>query len=153
MAATATTIQDRAREASEWFETATRESGDEFLRLRDGRPEWVQDLVFAAHGAGEFMPDDYRYRYTFEALEAIAESDDPEDGAHEFADEAVDVYTGARLGWLASNLRRPSYCDTARDEFGEQLGHSDIVGIIGMGQYVEALEVYGEVLRALDDYS
>jgi hypothetical protein len=142
------TIQDRAREAARWFETATRESGDEFLRLRDGRPEWVQDLVFAAHGAGEFMPDDYRYRLTREALEWIAdEESDPSDTASEFADQAVDVYTGARLQWLASNLLRPGYCDYAREEFGAE---GDIVALIGMGQFMEASEVYHEVLSALE---
>jgi hypothetical protein len=146
-----TSTQDRAREAAEWFEVAERVEGDEdsrYIRTKDGCPEWVTQLVYSAHG--DFLPDDWRYNVIQDALEAIAESDDPEDAAGEFADSAVDVYTHARLKWLASNLNRAAYCDEAAQEFGAE-GSPDIISMIGLGQYYEASEVYGLVLRALED--
>jgi len=145
-----TTIQEKAQEAAQWFESASRENGDSFIRTKDGTPEWVTELIHAAHhGFTDFLPDDYRYQWTFEALEFIAESDDPEDGQSEFADNAVSVYTPARLQWLASNLQRPGYCDEAANEFGYD-GKEGIVGLIGIGQYAEASEVYGLALQALE---
>ena len=143
------TIQDLAREASEWFETRQRDNGDTFFTLKDGRPDWVQDLVHAAHGE-DFLPDDYRYRWTYGALEFIADADgDPLDDVGEFADLAVDTYTSERFAWLASNLQRAGYVDEAVEELGRPDG--GIVEMIGLGQYAEASEVYGLVCRALDE--
>lgn len=143
-------IRARAAIAAAWFETAERAGGDEFYRLRDGRPEWVQCLVWRAHGDGELMPDDFRYATTHAALEFLAESDDdPRDRSHEFADQTVDVYTFDRLAWLASNLRRPGYCDDAVAEFGPP-DPDGIVERAALGQYAEACEVFELVLDALE---
>ena len=142
----ATTISERAREASECFETSTRPDGARFARIRDNSPEWVTELVHSAHG--DMLPDDWRYSAIRSALEFIAESDNPEDGASEWADSEVDVYSGARLEWLGSHLSRPGYCDEGRDEFSSE--NLDIVEQIGLGQFMEASEVYGLVLQALE---
>lgn len=145
-----TSIQDKAREAAEWFESAERVEGDEpsrYVRTKDGCPEWVTELVYAAHG--DFLPDDWRYSIIQDALEMIADSDDPEDAAGEFADGAVDAYTSDRLAWLSSNLNRAGYCDDAAREFGAR-EEPDIIAAIGLGQYYEANEVYFLVLQALD---
>ena len=141
----ATTISEKAREAVGCFETATRDDGTTFDRIRDGSPEWVTDLARAAHG--DMLPDDWRYATIRSALEFIAEADDPEDGAGEWTDSEVDVYSGARLTWLSSHLSRPGYCDQARDEMGVE--GLDIIEQAGLGQYMEASEVYGLVLEAL----
>jgi len=144
---TMTNIQDKATEALTWFESARRDENDPesaFTRTKDGAPEWVTDLVRDAHG--EFLPDDWRYDKIRDALEFIAESDDPEDSA-EFADQAVDVYTSDRLAWLSSNLRRASYVDDARENLGAT---NSIIDDIGLGQYQEAGEIYGSVLNSLE---
>jgi hypothetical protein len=73
-------LQIRAAEAAAWLEPALRDENDpesSFIRLRDGAPEWVRDLVHAAHG--EFLPDDWRYDKIQEALLFIAENEDAED--------------------------------------------------------------------------
>ena len=120
MPETETTIQTLAAEAGACFETATRSrvvggSGeleeDRYVRVKDGSPEWVTELVHAAHD--DMLPDDWRYEKIADALEYIAEVDDPDDSG-EFADQAVDIYTGARLAWLASHLSRPGYLRRCR---------------------------------------
>lgn len=142
-----TTVQDVAREAASWFEVAKR-GDDDFTRCKDGRPEWVSDLVYAAHDS--MFPDDWRYASVSSALEFIAESSDPEDEGGEWADGNVDVYTGARLAWLASNLNRAGYCDEAVEEFSSD-GSAGIVERIGLGQYAESSEIYGSVLSSLQE--
>ena len=156
MAETAT-VQALAGEAYSWFETARRatgdtetgprEEGERYTRCKDGAPEWVTELVHDAHG--DFLPDDWRYDAICSALEFISETDDPEDGASEWADSNVDVYTGARLAWLASNLNRAGYCVDAAGEYGSSA--TDIVAMIGQGQYAESREVFYAVLSALEE--
>lgn len=147
------TMQTLAGEAYGWMETATRgDSGrdeDRYTRIRDGAPQWVTDLVYAAHG-GDFLPDDWRYQSIASALEFMSDVDDLEDSASEWSDANVDVYTGARLLWLASNLQRPSYCDEGVAELGGG-SELDIVERVGLGQYMESSEVYALVLRALEE--
>lgn len=148
---TETTLSTLADEAYNWFETAYRDEArrDEtrYIRLKDGRPEWIHDLVHSAHG--DFGPDDWRYECIRAALNAIDENEGDED-SHDFADSHVDVYTGARLEWLASNLNRMGYCDEAVSE-GLVQADADIAERVGVGQYVEAQEVYGLVLEALQE--
>jgi hypothetical protein len=146
---TTTRVAELAKLAAQCFETAERDNGDTFYRLSDvPMPEWVKELVHAARG-GDLLPDDYRYKWASGACEFIAEYDDLEDGAADFADQSVDVYTSARLAWLASNLQRAGYCDEAFQEYGNK--YEGIISLIGLGQYAEAYEVYGLVLNFLQD--
>jgi hypothetical protein len=149
-----TTLERLAAEAYSYFESFKRETSPDSpqWRLKKERPEWVYDLVYAAHGDGDFMPDDWRYDCIHSALEYLADEDNDPDDAHEFADGQVDVYTGARLHWLASNLQRPGYVDEAVGEFGatdSDSGEFDVAHAIGLGQYQEASEVFGLVVEAL----
>lgn len=140
-------VREIAVEASRWFETATRgDDGATFVRVKDGAPDWVTDLVHEAHG--EMLPDDWRYQLAADAAEAIADgTDDP----GEFADGHVDVYTFDRFAWLSSHLARQGYVDTAAEEFGLPAdGDFSVVDAIGRGQYVEAGEVFGLVLAFLE---
>jgi hypothetical protein len=149
METTETTIHTLAGEAYQAFETATRDDDSSYVRRRDDAPEWVGELVQSAHG--EFFPDDWRYEAIRDACGYIADNEpDEDDGPHEFADSHVDVYTGARLAWLASHLSRPGYVDEARDEglIGPDAGITDAIGV---GQYCELLEVYRLVWEALSD--
>lgn len=148
---TTATIQARAAEALGWFETRRRgctEDGEEYVTLRDERPEWVQELVRTAHG--DILPDDWRYATIREALEMItdADADDRDaldDAAGDFADN-VDVYTSDLLAWVSSGGGRVGYCDEAIDEYGFA---ENLWQILSRGQYVERLEVFELVLTAL----
>lgn len=141
-------LHELASEAYAWFETRTREDGETFDTLKDGAPEWLRDLVYDAHG--DFLPEDWRYTCIRAAVEWIADENDPDESG-EFVDSQVDVYTGARFAWLASNLTRQGYVDDAADEFGPDTVYADgVSGAIGWGQYMEAQEVYSSVVSALE---
>src|SRR5260370_17043414 len=104
-------LAKKADEAYRYFEKATRTSnGAEFWRVKDGAPEWVQELCFAAHDAGDIFPDDWRYHFIVEAL--AAPSEEGED------DTEADIWTSDLCAWLASNLNRGSYVDDAVSEDG-----------------------------------
>jgi hypothetical protein len=146
---TETTIHSLAAEAASWFERRTRDDGETFVCLKDDRPEWVLDLTMSAHG--DFLPEDWRYATIEAALDFIHDTEaDEDDSPHEFADGHVDVYTGSRLAWLSSHLTRPAYVDEAREE-GLIGPDTDIVEAIGVGQYMESLEVYRLVWEALSE--
>lgn len=143
------TLADVAREALGWF-TTTERGEDTIFILRDGRPEWVQDLAYDAHD--DLMPDDWRFACIWAALAHVSDNDiETEDAASdarsEYADGRVDIYTGARTAWLATNLTRLGYCDEGRDEFGSD--GLDIAELIGLGQYYEASRVFDSVLGSL----
>lgn len=145
---TTTIVQDLAGEACACFETATRTDDTEYVRIKNGSPEWVTELAHHAHG--DMLPDDWRYACIMSALECISDVEgahDLGDAPYEWADDQVDAYTGQRLQWLASDLRRPDYCDEATFEMGYTV--AGMVERIGLGQYQEALEVYGLVLDFL----
>lgn len=153
-----TTIHELAQEAAEHFGTSRCRQGNRRARgndeeaitvLKDGAPEWVRDLVREAHD--EMLPDDWRYASIRSALEAIADGEgyDPDEIAGEWADSNVDVYTGSRLEWLASNLNRPAYCDEGADELGGE--GLDTVERIGLGQHIESREIFASIVQSLED--
>jgi len=140
-------VQELATIASKSFTTKQRDEETIVVHQEDAE-QWVKDMCQEAH-AGMF-PDDFRYRFIWEAVEAIADTDecaDLNDVAHEFAD-SVSVYTNELYEWLTSHSARGGYIDEAVAE----MGHGDsITDDIMRGQYQERLEVFGLVLQALQD--
>jgi hypothetical protein len=146
LAAEAYACFEVARRATGDTATGPREDGERYWRCKDGTPDWVRDLVHAAHGG--MSPDDWRYAAIGTALESLADGMDPEEG-HDFADGYVDVYNHERLNWLASHSYRPGYVDDACEQFGTADG-ARIMDRIGLGQYFEACEVFSSVVRSLE---
>lgn len=167
-------ITTAAKEAASFFETARRatgdtatgprEDGEEYVRLKDGAPEWVKELVHDAHKDGSewgMLPDDTRYEMIREAVQWIADSDDDrlEDLMSAFADEGS-VYTGEQIAWLASRLDRYSYVDAWVEEYDYQGsddrqsgggGRPSVMEMIRGGMTQERAEVYDLVLQGLAD--
>lgn len=152
MTADTLTISTLADEAYRSMERRTRNDGTDYYTTTNGAADWVRDMIREAHDG--MMPDDWRYDCIHSALSHISDegaetTDELDDAGHEFADSHVDVYTAGRLKWLASNLNRLAYVDDAVDELGgEGLSTAER---IGLGQYVESLEVFESVRQSLAD--
>jgi hypothetical protein len=135
------TVNELAREALEWFETGTRDNGEEFVKTKEGRPEWLESLIFTAHG--DMMPNDYRYKFIEDALQYISDQDEDEDlGCPEIE---ADTYTSDLTKWLNSRNDRVYY-------LSEALENSDITDgfqLLMMAQSIEREEVYYSVLNSL----
>src|SRR5262245_54715685 len=93
------TIAALAGRAYECFERIQRSEDEVIWKTKDGTPQWVNDLIYEAHGT--MLPDDWRYETIHSALSHISDSDAEDergltDEAHSFCDGNVDSYNGAR---------------------------------------------------------
>lgn len=105
-----------AAEARGHFEYAKRVDGSEYWRRKDGAPDWIEEMSReAGHDGGVLFPDDYRYQFLVDSLDAIGESPD-EDETEEYLPE--EVYTSALTEWLNSAAWRVAYMSDVLEEFG-----------------------------------
>lgn len=116
-------------------------SGDAF----DG---WVNEMCREAHVTGKDLmpPDDHRYAFIVEALDAIAETSS-EIELDDLRLEADDM-TNELFQWLASNLERPYLCDEAATEYGLE-ANVEMLARIQWGQYHEKNEVLASIRSSL----
>lgn len=73
-----------------------------FVTLKDDRPEWLKDAIYAAHHDGGDLPNDWIYAECKAACDAIDDElliDD--NSVHEYADSRVDIYTKVLYRWAA----------------------------------------------------
>jgi len=140
------TVQELAQSYLKHFKRGTRDNGDSYISLDDDAPEQLTDLVREAHG--RMMPDDYKYQFVQDALQAIADSSEGEEH-RAIAELEAEHRNSELLAWLGSNLSRSSYVD---DEAVGQFGHSDggIFGDIQRGMQCELEEVANSVLESLN---
>lgn len=135
-------LADLAKDALTHFHKHRRDNGDE-IWISDDEPKWVKDLLWAAHG--DMLPDDWKYEFTYEALDIIATTSDDNHPNIE-----ADISTHRLLRWLASNGERIDYTDEAWDEYeGNETG---IFAMMTLGQLRERFEVFDIVdgyLRAM----
>lgn len=134
------------------LERKTRDNGESFICLRDGAPEWMKEAIREAHG--DMLPNDWSYRFAAAIVEDIAErlrddcDADFDDMSGEIVDSAIPVYTGERLAWLASNLNRLAFCDTAASD-GLVSESSDMAERIAAGMYLELQDIAGAIWAAI----
>ncbi len=123
--------------------------GAVLLADTDKRPDWFQDMCRAAHG--DMMPDDWRYEFIGDALNAISECDsDDQDEIREFWEQSFDgsyVYTYQQTAWLASRADRYGYCDEAAREYGME--NCETMQRIALGMLYEGREVFESILSSL----
>lgn len=126
-------IRILAGEALSYFEHRTRHDGTKYWALEDDAPEWVKSLVWAAHAKGVLLPEDFRYLFIVEALEAIAENPEEPGSLLE-----PDVYTSKLVKWLDAS---PSYRMVLVNEAVDQFGWSSLFNALQAGQLLEKKEV------------
>jgi hypothetical protein len=141
-----TTIQNLADEMSRAFETAVRPtSGERFRKLKDDVPGWMTTVCRKAHDDGQMLPDDRRYEFIEQSVDALAE--------HEDADEArdslePDFYTSDLTGWLHSLNSRVYYLGEVMQEYGT---FKDGFQLLAAAQIWEKEEVFQQVHDALQE--
>lgn len=141
-----------AADALAYWEPFTRDSAPDetWHKLTDARPDWLYNAVRAAHGtdrdgAPAMLPDDYRYEFSREALQAIADADEGDDTDDLADDLEADIYTADLTAWLSSHGHRPGYCDDAADG----MGNLSTVERMQLGQLAERREVFAVIARAV----
>jgi hypothetical protein len=136
-----------ARDLRSAFEVARREpetADGHYWRVREERESELHGLVYRVHDDGDILPDDYRYAYLAESLDAISEatdSSDASDVANEFANDGVDVYTSALDAWRTSSGNRRAATDEALVECAETIDQATMRAQAG-----ERSEVFAIVL-------
>ena len=117
MSVTSDALRILAGDALSYFEYRRRPEcpvGTGYWALEEGAPAWLRELVWAAHDDGGMLPDDARYLFVIEALEAIA--DNPEEPESVLEPE---TYTSQLFRWLeAAPSYRMGLVDKAVSEFG-----------------------------------
>ena len=146
MTTTKTELQSLAGKVSAMFTKSTRADGHtEYWHLKntENAPEWVRDLCHDAHG--EMLPDDWKYQFIVEALDALSENEDPGEICME-----PDIYTGELTAWVSSHLERVGYVDECIDEFGVIDKDTPLVSFLSYGQQREKEEVLQSVRASLE---
>jgi len=135
-------IRILAGEALAYFEHRERHDGTKYWAVEDGAPEWVRELAFAAHDDGEMLPEDFRYLFIVEALEAIAENpDEPESLLEPVA------YTSQLISWLEAY---PSYRINLVDKAVSEFGWNGLFEALQAGYLLEKEEVLALVREFLE---
>jgi len=140
-----TTVQTLANDALECFETSTRPDGSEFVRVKDGSPDWLHDLCLAAHENGQVLPDDKRYSMIENALSVISNAD--EDINDAIYSEEAPSYTSELTTWLDSAPFRVSFLTDALTEYGDI---KDGFQLLALAWTLEFQEVANSVLAFLE---
>lgn len=135
-------IQNLAEVALHWFERRRRHDGNKYWAVKEGAPYWVKDLVRAAHDKGRLLPEDFRYRFIVEALEAIVENPEEPEILWE-----PDIYLRRLLAWLESGS---SYRIILVDKVVSELGWHGLYEALQAGQLREKEEVLGLVLEFME---
>lgn len=105
----------------------------------------MNDLCRDAHG--RMLPDDFKFEFIHDALQAIADHDETDEARDSLA---PDTWTKSRLDWLASNLSRTEYVNQAVQDFGHPVNF-DVAEVIGQGQLLEMQEVFDSVVNSLEE--
>lgn len=134
-----TDMQDKAREALQYFTQKTRDNGETFITRTVGAPGWVSDMIYAAHDNGDMLPDDWRYQFINDALLVIEEDGDPDE-------IESDIYTADLFEWLGSHSYRQGYCDDAMGG----LDFKHLGDVVAYAQRQEKIEVYYQVYNFLE---
>lgn len=129
----------------------TRDNGDTFIRLADGSPEWMRDVIRVAHADyGTMLPDDYRYSLIQSLADELADTDDADtvDDLRDRLDAHVYIYTVDLTRWLASAVIRVDYVDAVLKEYGPA---ADCFSLLQQAQLHEIESTFDQLVTALEE--
>ena len=128
--------------------TDTRADGTKFKRLVDNHPQWMQDVIRAAHG--DRMPNDQVYRMIARIVSNLAEQDEDSDIdtlREALYDVKPDIYTNDLTGWLHDRTDNIHYLTEALEEFEIIDGFQ----LLTYAQSIFILEIGEALLAALNN--
>lgn len=130
---------------SEYFEDATRTNGNDFLRLADGAPIELKELIIKCHQCGKIdsIPNDWIYQQIYWALEEFEQGNmDLED-----FDPEPSVYPHDLIEWLENSFAI-EYCQFVLDELGP---YDEFMQIIRIAQAECLRDIYRVVAEFVKD--
>lgn len=141
-------------EALSFFETATRvSSGREettFVRLREGAPDWVSRMVYAAHDALDMtLLRDWVYESVYRLVASFSEYrySEAAESVQEIAESLTDDQCRDLAYWLLENTDLASCVD----DYRRAIGHSSSIWDDIRGGQGMALELIAEIVFASID--
>jgi len=138
------TLQMLAREMSQAFENAIRtSSGETFRKLQDTAPDWMSIVCRKAHDDGRLLPDDWRYAFIEEAVDALADHEDTDEARNSLES---DLYTRELTAWLHTLNGRVYFLGEAVAEYGS---FRNGFQLLAAAQMIEKDEVFQQVVAAL----
>lgn len=142
------TIQERAKQLSDAFETGKRINGDDFVHLKAGSPQWMTDVVRAVHG--DKLPDDTVYAFIEKCANVIAESEYPADAIYEIE---PDVYTHDLTAWLHARADHTEYVNEIIAESRFDTNVHTICDLLMMAQVSQIQEIGNVLISELEKVS
>src|SRR5262249_11820372 len=97
------------------------------------------------HDDSRLLPDDWRYAFIEEAVDALAEHEDADDARGSLE---PDIYNSALTAWLHSHNGRVYYLEEALKEYGIPRSGFQL---LAAAQMLEKDEVFHQVVAALED--
>ena len=138
-----TTVKELAAQMNKALVHDTRNDGTEFVKLADGSLEWMTDVIREAHG--DAFPDDTIYRFIEKAVDALENSDDPDDA---IAEIESDIYTSDLTKWLHE---RPDHVYWLTEAL--ESSFTDGFALLSYAQSLHIQEIARNTLNALQEYA
>ena len=149
MKTTESTLHKLATELSQAFEHKTRSNGDDYVCLKNGSPQWMQDAIHEAHE--NLLPNDAIYSLCERVADCFADAD--EESGEEELREALDEieippYTKDRMVWFAQNWE---YCDRAIADglWNSDNPKTDVTELVACGMMLHLREIGETILATL----
>ncbi len=127
-------LQELATKFAGMFEYKKRDNDQLFVVVKDEFEDNIQlkNLIKDIHDQDNMFPDDYKYLFIVEALEALSEHSDSDNIVME-----ADIYYSDLLKWVGSHAIRAHYVNEAVEE----IGYTDFYQSLTIGQLREIDEV------------
>jgi len=138
------TIEDKAREFTEYFKQGTRDNGEGYVYLTRHAPQWAEDAVYDCHKLFDLLPNDWLYQAILDVATGIAEDGDEHD-----VDELVDVYNNDLLTWYASNLTWLGVTGEARAD--GMIGDTDVISQISVTQWYVYYSIQSKLFYTFEE--
>jgi hypothetical protein len=139
-------IQKLAEQLSAAFETKKRNDDNEFVSLKDGSPEWMTDVVRAAHG--DKLPDDTVYAFIEKAADALANASEDAEPSDVILEIEPDPYTAGLTAWLHARVDHVYYLTEVLEE---GTGITDGFQLLAAAQQKQIHEVGYALVSALEE--